>query len=162
MEERTLLRIEGPLGQFFLREASERPILMMAGGTGYAPLKAMLRHAFHTGTDRPIHLYWGVRARRDLYDAERLNRWAAERAGFTFHPVLSDPRTGDDWRGRCGLVHRAVLEDMPDLSDMEVYMAGPPPMIETARRKFLAAGLPADHLFFDAFEYAADAQIGGR
>jgi CDP-4-dehydro-6-deoxyglucose reductase len=162
MVERTLLRIEGPLGQFFLRETSERPILMMAGGTGYAPLKSMIRNAFHTKTDRPIHFYWGVRARRDLYDADRLVGWAAARDGFSFTPVLSDPRPEDNWRGRRGLVHRAVLEDLPDLSGMEVYMAGPPPMIEAARRDFLAAGLPAEHLLFDSFEYARDVPAGDR
>lgn len=161
MAERTLLRFEGPLGQFFLREDSERPILMMAGGTGYAPLKSMLRHAFHVGIARPIHLYWGVRSRRDLYDAERLARWVARRDSFAFTPVLSEPLAADDWRGRRGLVHRVLLEDEPDLSAMDVYMAGPPPMIESARQDFATAGLAPAHLFFDSFEYGAASQKTG-
>lgn len=154
MKPRALLRLEGPLGQFYLREDSERPILMMGGGTGYAPLRAMLEHAHHLGWERPIHLYWGVRARIDLYDAERLLNWVGERRGFQFTPVLSEPDPGEAWDGRVGFVHQALVADYPDLSSHDVYMAGPPPMIEAGRVLFPEHGIDPQRLFFDSFDYA--------
>jgi CDP-4-dehydro-6-deoxyglucose reductase len=154
LEERALLRLEGPLGGFFLREESTRPILMMAGGTGFAPIKSMLRHVFEMGPARRIRFYWGVRARRDLYAHALLTRWAAEHAGFGYTPVLSEPLSGDEWRGRTGWVHEALLRDHPDLSGFDLYMAGPPPMIEAARNAFARHGLPREQLHFDSFEYA--------
>ncbi|WP_440997605.1 CDP-6-deoxy-delta-3,4-glucoseen reductase [Arhodomonas sp. SL1] len=156
LKERALLRFEGPFGTFFLREDSPRPILMMAGGTGFAPIKSMLEHAFHHGFDRPIHFYWGVRGRRDLYLAELPEHWAAAHEHFHYTPVLSEPDPGDDWQGRTGFVHEAVLADYPDLSAYDVYMSGPPPMIDAARTAFLIHGLDPDHLYFDAFDYAVD------
>jgi CDP-4-dehydro-6-deoxyglucose reductase len=151
IHERSLLRIQGPLGTFFLREDSTRPILMLAGGTGFAPMKGILSHAFAANVARPIRLYWGVRAARDLYMRAQCERWRAERASFGWTPVLSHP--DEDWTGRTGLVHEALLADHPRLADHDVYMAGPPPMIEAARAAFHRAGLPDDQLFYDSFEY---------
>jgi CDP-4-dehydro-6-deoxyglucose reductase len=153
LEERAMLRIEGPLGGFFLREDSRRPILMMAGGTGLAPIKSMLRHVFEVGPVRPIRFYWGVRARRDLYADELLRRWAAIHASFRYTPVLSDPLGGDDWDGRTGWVHEALVHDCPDLSACDLYMAGPPAMIEAAKAAFAARGLPREQLHFDSFDF---------
>lgn len=153
-----LLRLEGPFGQFTLREDSPRPVLLVAGGTGFAPIKGLLEHAFHLGETRPLHLYWGARARRDLYLDELPRRWAAERPHFRYTPVLSEPAEEDRWQGHTGLVHRALLEDYPDLSGHDVYMAGPPPMIEAARRDFAAAGLDPARLYFDSFEFAPDSR----
>lgn len=154
MQERTILRIQAPLGTFVLREDSDRPILMMGGGTGFAPLKGMIEHAFHAGIERPIHLYWGVRSRRDLYLPELPERWTLEHPGFRFAPVLSEPDA--DWKGRRGFVHEAVIADHPDMSGFDVYMSGPPVMVEAGRRAFEDHGLTMDHMFSDAFEYAAD------
>ena len=154
LEEKTVLRIQGPLGSFVLREQSTRPMLFVGGGTGFAPLKGMLEHAFHRGIARPMTLYWGVRAERDLYLPELPQRWAAEHANFRFVPVLSEP--DPDWGGRRGYVHEAVLEDHPDIADYDVYMSGPPVMVEAGRAAFEARGLGLDHMFSDAFEYAAD------
>ena len=158
MKPRALLRLEGPLGQFYLREEGDRPLLMMGGGTGYAPLKAMLRHAFHLGWDRPVHLYWGVRAGVDLYDAPWLQAVADERPGFRFTPVFSEPRPGEAEAVRTGFVHELVAADYPDLSGHDIYMAGPPAMIEAARSLFPQQGLAPGRLFFDSFDYA---QPGG-
>ncbi|OOG25047.1 CDP-6-deoxy-delta-3,4-glucoseen reductase [Thioalkalivibrio denitrificans] len=155
MKEKALLRLEGPLGTFFLREDSPRPILLMAGGTGFAPLKAMLEHAFETGLARPMHLFWGVRALRDLYMDALPREWAAEHDHFRYTPVLSEPLPDDAWKGETGYVHEALLRAYPDLSGQDVYMAGPPPMIQAARAAFMAAGLPEDQLFHDSFDYAA-------
>lgn len=158
MQESALLRIEGPLGQFYLREESPRPILMLAGGTGFAPLKGMLEHAFHAGVQRPITLYWGVRARRDLYLDELPKAWARQHPNFRYVPVLSDPQPEDDWSGATGFVHEAVLRDHADLSGFDAYLSGPPAMIEAAGAAFAARGLQPENLYSDAFEFASDSR----
>ena len=140
-------------GSFYLREQSDRPIILMGGGTGFAPLKAMIEHAFHVGLDRPMHLYWGVRARRDLYLPELPERWAAEHPGFSYTPVLSEP--DPDWSGRTGWVHHAVCQDHGVMSGFDLYMSGPPPMIIAAREAFGQAGLAPEHMYYDSFEYGA-------
>jgi CDP-4-dehydro-6-deoxyglucose reductase len=154
LKEKAMLRIEAPLGTFFLREDSPRPIIMMAGGTGFAPLKGMLEHAFHVGVQRPMHLYWGVRARRDLYQDALPRAWAAQHDNFTYTPVLSETAPSDHWQGETGWVHDIVAREYPDLSAYDVYMSGPPVMIRAAREKFLAQGLPESQLYHDAFEFA--------
>lgn len=156
MTPKALLRIEGPLGTFFLREDSERPILMMAGGTGFAPLQGMLEHAFAQGMQRPIHLFWGARRREDLYRDEQLRSWCGEYAQLRYTPVLSE-EDGDAWDGERGWVHEALLREYPELSGYDVYMSGPPPMVDAAKRAFAEHGLPAEQLFSDSFEFAADA-----
>ncbi|MDS4028355.1 MAG: CDP-6-deoxy-delta-3,4-glucoseen reductase [Candidatus Contendobacter sp.] len=155
MKEKALLRFQGPLGTFFLREDSPRPILLVGGGTGFAPLKGMLEHAFHIGLSRPLHLYWGARAKVDLYLDELPRRWVEEHPNFHYTPVLSEPHPEDGWPGRVGWVHAAVAADYPDLSGYDVYMSGPPPMIEAAKPVFAAQGLPAEQLFYDSFEFSA-------
>ena len=155
MKDKALLRFQGPLGTFFLREDSPRPIILIGGGTGFAPLKGMLEHAFHIRLDRLLHLYWGARAKVDLYLDELPRRWAAEHANFRYTPVLSEPRPEDVWEGRTGWVHEVVAADQPDLSGYDVYMSGPPPMIAAAKRVFAAQGLPPEQLFYDSFEFSA-------
>jgi CDP-4-dehydro-6-deoxyglucose reductase len=153
MQEKTILRIEAPLGSYFLREESDRPIILMGGGTGFAPIKGIIEHAFKIGIARPMHLYWGVRSRADLYMPDLPEAWAAEHANFRYTPVLSEPDA--DWRGATGWVHERVIGDYPELSAHEVYMSGPPPMIEAGRDAFLAHGLPGEDLYSDSFEYGA-------
>ncbi|KAA6185271.1 CDP-6-deoxy-delta-3,4-glucoseen reductase [Thiohalocapsa marina] len=160
LPEKAILRIQGPLGTFVLREHSERPMIFIGGGTGFAPIKGMLEHAFHAGIQRPMTLYWGARARRDLYLPDLPQRWAAEHANFSYVPVLSEPDA--DWDGRRGLVHEAVLEDHPDIADYDVYLSGPPVMVEAGRSAFEGRGLGMDHMFSDAFEYAADSPGYGK
>ena len=153
MEEKTILRIEAPLGSYFLREESNKPIILMGGGTGFAPIKGIIEHAFKIAIDRPMHLYWGVRTRKDLYLPELPEAWAATHNNFRYTPVLSDPDR--EWQGITGWVHEAVLADYPDLSDYEIYMSGPPPMIKAGKQAFLAHGLPAEALYSDSFEFGA-------
>ncbi len=161
MHEKTLLRIEGPLGQFSFREHSLRPALLVGGGTGYAPLRAMLRHLLERGDTRPLTLYWGVRSRIDLYEEREVREWTVRYPNLRFVPVLSEPQPEDEWTGRTGLVHAAVLADLAADNrlpgEFDVYTAGPPVMVETLRHEFGAAGLPADQLFFDSFDFAPDA-----
>ncbi len=154
MKPGALLRVEGPLGTFVPREDSERPMLLMAGGTGFAPIKALVEHFLHLGTRRPITLYWGVREPADLYLRGLPERWARDVAGFRFVPVISDPELASALRA--GLVHEALLEDHPDLADFDLYMSGPPTMIDAGRRAFVDAGLPEDRLYYDSFDYAPD------
>lgn len=153
MKEKEVLRIEMPLGNFFLRDNSPRPIIMMGGGTGFAPLKGMLEHAFHIQLERPIHLFWGVRALRDLYMPDLPRHWTHLHPLFRFTPVLSEPAPEDHWQGKTGFVHETVLKEYPDLSGFDVYMSGPPAMVYSARDAFLEAGLPMDQAFSDAFEF---------
>jgi CDP-4-dehydro-6-deoxyglucose reductase len=154
MQEKDLLRFQGPFGMFFLREDSDRPAILVAGGTGFAPIKSILEYAFAKGTTRPLHLYWGVRARRDLYLSELPQAWAREHGNFKFTPVLSEPRPEDRWDGRQGWVHEAVAADYPDLSRHEVYASGPPPMIDALKAVVKKHGLPEDRLYYDSFEFA--------
>ncbi|HEX5340256.1 MAG TPA: CDP-6-deoxy-delta-3,4-glucoseen reductase, partial [Gammaproteobacteria bacterium] len=156
LHEGALLRLQGPLGTFFLREDSTRPILMVAGGTGFAPIKAMLRHGWQQGLHREIRFYWGARARRDLYADELLRGWAASQPGFHYVPVLSEPRPEDDWSGRTGFVHEAVMSDYADLSGFDIYLSGPPPMVEAARQTFPVHGADPRRMFSDAFEFAPE------
>lgn len=148
------LRFEGPLGAFTLREDSEKPVIFVAGSTGFAPVKSMLEHAFHKGIARKMILYWGVRTRGDLYMGELAEQWAREHANFTFVPVLSDPRPEDHWRGRTGLVHEAILADFPDLSAHQVYACGSVQMVEAAYPAFVKRGISSDDCFSDAFHLA--------
>jgi CDP-4-dehydro-6-deoxyglucose reductase, E3 len=154
LAERALLRLEGPLGGFWLREDTARPIVMVAGGTGFAPIKAMLRHMMHVGAGRRVHFYWGVRRPQDLYEGELARRWAAEHDWLEFTPVMSEARPEDGWQGRRGWVHEAVLDDFEDLAPFDVYAAGPPPMIAVIQELFPARGLGHGRLFFDSFEFA--------
>jgi CDP-4-dehydro-6-deoxyglucose reductase len=153
------------MGTFFLREDNPRPIIMVAGGTGFAPIKAVAEHIFAEGINRedsgkvfrPVVLYWGARARRDLYMDALPRRWAEEQPNFHYVPVLSEPLPEDEWGGRTGFVHRAVMEDFPDLSNYQVYACGAPLMIDAARRDFSAqCGLPEDQFFADSFTSEAD------
>jgi len=160
MREKALLRFEGPHGTFFLREDSDKPIVLMAGGTGFAPIKSIMEHALAAGIERPMHLLWGVRARRDLYMDALAQGWADANEHVTYTPVLSEPQAEDQWQGETGFVHEAVLRHHPDLSGHQVYMCGPPPMIDAGRTAFRAAGLPREEIFFDSFDYASDAVEG--
>jgi NAD(P)H-flavin reductase/ferredoxin len=149
-----LLRFEGPLGAFFLREDSKKPIIFVAGATGFAPVKSMVEHAFHIGMKRRMFLYWGVRSLADLYLPELPAQWAREHANFTFVPVLSEPKPEDHWTGRTGLVHQAILADFPDLSGHQVYACGSAKMVEAAHPAFQARGMAQDDCFSDAFTLA--------
>ncbi len=170
MKEGDPVRFEGPLGAFFLREDSRKPIIFVAGATGFAPVKAMVEHAFHTGLKRQMLLYWGVRSLKDLYLADLPHQWEREHANFKFVPVLSEARPEDHWQGRTGLVHEAIIEDFPDLAEHQIYACGSVAMVEAAHPAFVSHGLSADDCFSDAFKLAPQIQaratemvkLGGR
>ena len=157
MKAKDILRLEGPFGSFFIREESPKPIVLLASGTGIAPIKAMLEHLQVKGSTRPVSLYWGCRTRADLY----LHDWALEAtthvSQLRYVPVLSEALVSDGWSGRTGFVHQAVMADIPDLSGHQVYACGAPVMVESAQRDFnQRCGLPADEFYADAFYSAAD------
>ncbi|MFN9193280.1 MAG: CDP-6-deoxy-delta-3,4-glucoseen reductase [Pseudomonadota bacterium] len=157
LKERDILRLEGPFGSFFLREDSVKPIVLLASGTGFAPIKALIEHMQHKGFDRPAVLYWGGRRPRDLYMHAWCEEQAAQMPNLRYVPVVSDALPEDDWRGRTGFVHHAVMQDLPDLSGHQVYACGAPIVVESAERDFVArCGLPAGEFFADSFTSEAD------
>ena len=154
MPEKAILRIEAPFGTFYLREESEKPIIFVAGGTGFAPIKGIIEHMIHSQTPRQILLYRGVRSLEDLYMDPLCQRWAEHMPNISYIPVLSEPKPEDNWRGRIGFVHQAVLEDIGDLSGFQAYVCGAPVMVDVAHKAFVEQGLAADEFFSDAFTYA--------
>lgn len=157
MRERDIVRLRGPLGGFYLREESSKPALLVAGGTGFAPIKSIIQDAIDRGSQRRLHLFWGVREREELYQRQLAEQWAAEHTNIQFTPVLSDSPAVEDWTGRRGLVHEAALAEYEDLSGFQAYVCGGPAMIEAARRDFIAQGrLPEEEFFADAFDFARD------
>lgn len=164
MPEKAIMRIEAPFGSFYLREDSDKPIVMVAGGTGFAPIKGIVEHMLHQNIQRPVILYWGARTLQDLYMPELPEAWALQFPHIQFIPVLSDATPEDQWQGRNGLVHQAVLDDFAakglDFSAYEVYCCGAPAMVEVAHASFVHAGLPDDAFYSDAFSYAKPAAGG--
>lgn len=154
MPEKAILRIEAPLGTFYLREESTKPIIFVAGGTGFAPIKGIIEHMIHHGMQREIVLYRGGRVQSDLYMDELSRRWAEFLPNLRYIPVLSEEPADSGWQGRTGLVHEAVLADYPDLSEHQAYVCGAPGMVEIAHKTFVEQGLPADEFFSDAFTFA--------
>lgn len=157
MKERDILRFEGPMGTFFLREDSDKPVVLLASGTGFAPLKAIVEHMINGQSPRPITLYWGARRPHDLYMDALCRQWAADLPQFTYVPVVSEALPEDAWEGRTGFVHQAVIADLPDMSAYQVYACGAPVMVDAAHRDFVQlCQLPADEFFADAFTTEAD------
>jgi CDP-4-dehydro-6-deoxyglucose reductase, E3 len=161
MKEKEILRLEGPFGSFFLREDSDRPIVLLASGTGFAPVKAIIEHMRHKAITRPAVLYWGCRSKADLY----MHDWCVEAAAslptLRYVPVLSDAKPEDGWTGRTGFVHQAVMADLPDLSGHQVYACGAPVMVDSAQRDFVAhCNLPLDEFYADSFTSEADKHGG--
>ncbi len=158
MKEKEILRIEGPFGSFYLREDSDKPIVLLASGTGFAPIKAIIEQMRAKGIGRSATLYWGGRRPADLYQADWIAGQCAAMPNLKYVPVVSDPLPEDSWSGRTGFVHQAVLQDIPDLSGHQVYACGAPIVVESAQRDYVAAGLPADEFHADAFTSEKDRQ----
>ncbi len=151
MEEKSLLKLEGPKGDFFFREESKKPVILVAGGTGFAPIKSIVEHAVITKLKRQIYIYWGVRDECDLY-MDLPQQWAETYDNIHFVPVLSE--SNEVWQGRTGFVHECVLADFEDLTGYEVYACGPPAMVKSTANTFVAQGMIKDNFFSDAFVFA--------
>ena len=157
LKEKDILRFEGPLGSFFLREDSKKPIIFVAAGTGFAPIKSIIEQMQLKKIARPVHLYWGGRRPGDLYLPELCASWEKEIANFKYIPVISDAQPEDQWQGRTGFVHQAVMQDHPDMKDFQVYACGAPIMVNSARADFSSqCHLPEEEFFADSFTSAAD------
>ena len=159
MQIKEILRFEGPLGTFFIRRGSRRPIVLMGGGTGFAPLKSMVEELIEAGDTRPAQLFWGARCESELYARGLIEEWLEQHPNLRFTPVLTEPDS--NWAGARGLVHEAVVQTVADLAGHDVYMSGPPAMVSAGRSAFLAAGVPENRLFYDSFDFAPDVPISG-
>ncbi len=157
MKEKEILRVEGPHGSFYLREDSDKPLILLASGTGFAPIKALLEHMMAKDIKRKATLYWGGRRPADLYMNAWVREFQSKMPTLDYVPVVSDALPADQWSGRTGYVHAAVLADFPDLSAYEVYACGAPIVVESAKKEYVTqAGLPEDAFFADAFTSEAD------
>jgi CDP-4-dehydro-6-deoxyglucose reductase len=160
MKERDILRLEAPLGTFFIRnDRLDRPMIMMGGGTGFAPLKSMLEDLLAHQDKRPVHLFWGARSQADLYLHEQARQWAEQNSHIRYSSALLEP--GDEVPPDCfhGVVHEAVLQQYADLSGFDIYMSGPPAMIDVSRKAFIEHGAEKGRIFFDSFEFGLDVPI---
>ena len=157
MKVKDILRFEGPLGSFFLRDQPDNnDIIFVASGTGFAPIKSILEHSFYQessrGNKRNMILYWGGRTKNELYMTDLVNNWEKEHSNFSFIPVLSEALPSDNWQGREGLVHEAVLQDFDSLEKHQVYACGAPVMVKAAYHDFTnLRNLPNDGFFSDVF-----------
>ena len=157
IQEKDILRFEGPLGSFFLREDSQKPIIFLASGTGFAPIKAILLHIRDKKIERKIHFYWGGRRPKDLYMNELCEELTQTLQHVHYIPVVSDALSEDQWTGRTGFVHQAVMADFPDLSHHQVYACGAPVVIQSAQTDFIGlCKLPEEEFFADSFTSEAD------
>jgi len=157
LKEKDILRFEGPLGSFFLREDSSKPIIFVAAGTGFAPIKSIIEQMHAKKMDRPIHLYWGGRRPNDLYLESLCKTWEQDIPNFTYIPVISDALPEDAWTGRTGFVHQAVMVDHPNMENFQVYACGAPIMVNSARQDFSSkCQLPEEEFYADSFTSAAD------
>lgn len=152
LQEKAIMRIEAPFGSFYLREDSQKPIILMVGGTGFAPAKAMIEHMLQYNINRELVLYRGGRTEQDLYMNTLCEKWAEMMPNISYVPVVATPDAG--WQGRTGLVHQAVLDDFADLSAYQVYVCGAPGMVDIAHKTFVAQGLPSEEFFSDAFTFS--------
>ena len=156
MKEKEIQRIEGPQGSFYLREDSDAPIVLLASGTGFAPIKALMEHMQHKGIPRPTRLYWGGRRPADLYMHDWVLAQLPVMPYLQYIPVVSDALPEDAWTGRTGFVHKAALQDTPSLAGHQVYACGAPIVVDSAKRDYVASGLPEDDFFADSFTSEAD------
>ncbi|MBI1423993.1 MAG: 2Fe-2S iron-sulfur cluster binding domain-containing protein [Gammaproteobacteria bacterium] len=156
MHVNDIVRIEGPLGSFFLRENSTQPVIFLAGGTGMAPIAGIIQYALKKRLQREFYVYWGVRSAEDLYMHDQVQAWANTHTNIHYVPVLSDPKPEDHWQGRTGYVHEAVLQDFDTLAGYDIYASGPPAMVYAGRDAFLPRGLDPKFYYSDAFEFSND------
>ena len=160
LKERDILRLEGPQGNFFVRnDQPERPMIMLGGGTGFAPLKSMIENLLEHGDRREIHLYWGTRTGEEMYLDELPESWACEHEHIHYHRAISEPEPTGMTECFKGFVHEAVIADFPDLSAYDVYMSGPPAMIDAARLAFIQRGIDQQRLYYDSFEFGLDVPV---
>ena len=160
LKERDILRLEAPLGTFFIRnDKLDRPMILMGGGTGFAPLKSMLEDLLAQHDERPLHLFWGANSHTDLYMHEQAREWAEQHEHIQYSTALMEPVDAEASGSFNGFAHQAVLQQYEDLSGFDIYMSGPPAMIDASRSAFLENGAEKRRIFFDSFEFGLDVPI---
>jgi len=160
LKERDILRLEAPLGTFFIRnDRLDRPMILMGGGTGFAPLKSMLEDLLAQNDKRPLHLFWGANSQADLYMHKQAREWAEQHEHIQYSTALMESADAKASGSFNGFVHQAVLQQYEDLSGFDIYMSGPPAMIDTSRSAFLESGAEKRRIFFDSFEFGLDVPI---
>ena len=160
LKERDILRFEGPFGNFFVRnDGTKRPMIMLGGGTGFAPLKSMIENLLEQDDRREIHLYWGARIKEELYLDDLPSQWAREHDHIHYRRAISEPGSSSAGDEFTGFVHAAVIDDFPDLAGFDVYMSGPPAMIDVAKQAFMEHGVEDQRLFYDSFEFGLDVPV---
>lgn len=152
LKEKEIIRFKGPMGSFTIDEQNQSPTILLASGTGFAPIQSIVEYLNYLSDSRPLTLYWGARNLSELYFHEKALNWTKTRPNFHYIPVLSEPEASDHWTGRVGLVHEAVLQDFESLASFEVYACGAPVMVEAAFNDFTKMrGLNAEQFHSDAF-----------
>lgn len=149
LQDNAQVIVQVGLGDAYLREDSNRPVLLLAGGTGFSYVYSIAQQLRQSGSQRPVQLFWGLRDESGLYYQAELQSWQNEQ--FQVTTVLQEPK--GDWQGPTGLVHEVVLSQVPNLADYDIYIAGPFPMVGAVRDAFLAAGAVRAQMYADAFAF---------
>jgi len=151
MQSGDSLEVEIANGAAYLRESSTRPIILMAGGTGFSYVKSLLEQIVESELKNPVYLYWGVKEYSHFYFEDQATGWSAEHQNIHFHPVVELPEAY--WQGKKGYVHQAVLDEFDDLSEFDIYIVGRFEMAKIAREDFVKKGALIDHIYGDAFAF---------
>ena len=151
MQEQGEITVQLPAGKAHLRTDSPRPVILMAGGTGFSYTRSILQQMLADGLKQPVFLYWGVRFAEHLYADQEMKAWAAAHPELTYIPVVENAEP--QWSGRSGIVHEAIMEDFVSLHDYDLYVAGRFEMAGVAREAFKEKGVVIEQLFGDAFEF---------
>ncbi|MBB1273956.1 NAD(P)H-flavin reductase [Psychromonas sp. SR45-3] len=145
------IEVEIANGDAYLRESSTRPIILMAGGTGFSYVKSLLEQIVESDLQNPVYLYWGVKEYSHFYFEEQAKSWSIEHQNIHFHPVVELPEI--HWQGKHGYVHQAVLDEFNDLSEFDIYIVGRFEMAKVAREDFIKKGALIGHIYGDAFAF---------
>ena len=154
LDSSKILEIEMPLGDCYITNAPDHPLILIAASTGITQMKSIIEHLIEVGMTQSVYLYWGVLNDNDLYLADLCNLWARDFNNFYFVPVVSEPEKAPNWSGRTGLVGDAVLEDFKDLSNVTIIVSGGPNMVYATFDAFVNRGMPANNMKSDIFSYA--------
>lgn len=150
-KEKGQLEVEVGLGEAQLRNQSERPILLLAGGTGFSYVQSIARHLAQTKPNHQVVLYWGGKNRQSMYANQAMEQWQQDHEGFSYVPVIE--HSDENWQGKTGYVHLAAMNDINNLQDYDIYVAGHFDMVKIVRDDFVAKGALREHMYADAFAY---------
>lgn len=151
LQSRETIQIEIAAGKAYLQEESERPLLLIAGGTGFSYIKSIFEYLAETNTKRSVTVYWGLRDPSACYELVKTQTTLQAIADSSFYPVVEN--IDDAWPHKVGMVHRVVMQDIKNLADYDIYLAGRFDMVGAVRKDFIAQGALVDHMYADAFAF---------